>query len=79
MFDGQWLYYEDDGTIVGIGEFRNGTGRQRAWYRNGPIKRIINYKDNVKHGQEIWYRPDGKVEKTLTYKYGELVNPEENP
>lgn len=78
MFDGQWLYYEDDGFIVGMGEFRNGSGRQRAWYRNGPLKRVVSYVDNVKHGQETWYRPDETLEKILTYEYGDVVELEEN-
>ena len=73
MYNGQWLYYEDDGTIVGIGEYKDGAGKQRAWYRNGPLKRVVNYLDNEKHGKEIWYKPDGSPEKYLVYDHGELI------
>jgi antitoxin component YwqK of YwqJK toxin-antitoxin module len=74
MFDGKWMYYNQDGTIVGMGEYKSGSGKQRAWYPDGKLKRIIQYQDNEKHGTEIWYDPEGKIEKTLTYDHGQLVS-----
>lgn len=74
LYDGQWIYYDADGTIVGMGEYDKGTGKQRAWYRNGELRRVIFYKENEKHGTETWYRPDGTIEKKLEYEHGELVN-----
>jgi antitoxin component YwqK of YwqJK toxin-antitoxin module len=73
-FDGKWLYYHQDGTIAGIGEYVNGTGKQRAWCPNGKLKRIVQYQDNEKHGNEIWYDPEGKIEKTLIYEHDQLIN-----
>ena len=74
MFDGKWMYYQQDGTIIGMGEYKNGTGKQRAWYPDGKLKRIVQYQDNEKQGAEIWYDPEGKIEKTLIYEHGQLIN-----
>jgi antitoxin component YwqK of YwqJK toxin-antitoxin module len=75
-FDGRWIYYEDDGYIIGIGEFNKGTGKQRAWYRNGTLKREVNYTDNQKNGREIWYNADGTVSQILTYENDEVISTE---
>jgi antitoxin component YwqK of YwqJK toxin-antitoxin module len=77
LFDGRWIYYEDDGLIVGIAQFDKGSGKQKAWYRNGNLQREINYRDNLKHGKEIWYNTDGTVAKILHFEDGELVSSEE--
>ena len=77
MFNGRWIYYEDDGTIIGIGQYTMGTGKQKAWYRNGGLLREINYRDNEKHGQEIWYNADETISKIHHYEYGELISLEE--
>jgi len=74
MFDGKWIYFQQDGTIIGMGEYENGTGKQRAWYPDGKLKRIVRYENNLKQGQEIWYDLEGKIEKKLEYARGELVN-----
>jgi antitoxin component YwqK of YwqJK toxin-antitoxin module len=76
MFDGKWMYFHQDGTIVGMGEYTNGTGKQRAWYPDGKLKRITQYQDNEKHGNETWYDMQGKIEKTLVYEHGQLMNEE---
>lgn len=73
MFEGKWIYYQQDGTITGMGEYKNGTGRQRAWYPDGKLIRILQYRDNDKQGAEIWYDPEGKIEKTLVYEHGQLI------
>lgn len=74
LYDGKWFYYEDDGTIVGMGEFNKGNGRQRAWYRNGNLKREVNYLKNEKNGKEIWYNPQGDTSKILLYDTGQLIS-----
>jgi uncharacterized protein len=76
LLDGKWLYYQQDGTIVGMGEFNKGNGKQRAWYPDGTIKRLVQYKDNVKHGQEILYDVKGNPEQILVYENGELIRTE---
>ena len=77
MYDGKWLYFEDDGTIIGIGECKKGTGKQRGWYRNSVMKREVNFVDNQKHGQETWYNADGTIARILTFEYGELISTQE--
>jgi antitoxin component YwqK of YwqJK toxin-antitoxin module len=74
LFNGRWMYFDPDGNLTGIGEFKDGKGRQRAWYGNGNLKRVVPYNDNLKHGTEIWYLEDGKIEKTLVYEMGQLVS-----
>jgi antitoxin component YwqK of YwqJK toxin-antitoxin module len=77
LYDGQWLYFEDDGTIIGLGEYKKGAGKQKAWYRNSTLKRETSYLDNEKNGKEIWYNADGTVSKILTFEYGDIVSTEE--
>ena len=77
VYDGKWFYYSDDGTIVGLGEFKNGKGKQRAWYLNGPIKREVHYLGNEKHGDEKWFLPDGRLQKIIRYDHGQLVSVKE--
>jgi len=77
FYDNKWFYYEDDGTLVGIGEFKMGSGKQRAWYTNGTLKREVHYLDNEKHGEEKWYYPDGSLSKVLTYDNGRLLKTQE--
>ncbi|MEZ5148616.1 MAG: hypothetical protein R2759_16490 [Bacteroidales bacterium] len=79
-FDGRWIYYEDDGYIIGIGEFDNGSGKQRGWYRNGTLKQEVSYKDNLKNGREILYNADGTIARIVTYQDDEVISTEEiNP
>lgn len=78
LYDGQWIYFEDDGTIIGMGDFDMGTGKQKAWYRNSSLKRETAYVDNEKHGKETQYNADGTVSKVLHYKYGELISTKES-
>ena len=69
-------YYEDDGTIVGIGEFNKGSGTQKSWYRHGTLKRVINYQENEKHGKETWYDAQGQVTKIVTFEFGSVIKTE---
>ena len=75
-FDGRWIYYLQDGTVVGMGEYINGNGKLKAWYPDGKIKRIVQYRDNEKHGTETWYTHEGKTEKILLYDQGQLTDTE---
>lgn len=76
MMDGSWIFYSPEGKIMGKGEFSLGSGTQKAWYPNGNSQRIIQYKDNLKHGIEEHYQPDGKLVLRRYYKFGELVSEE---
>lgn len=76
MMDGSWIFYTPEGKIAGKGEFKMGSGTQKAWYPNGNLQRIIQYKNNLKHGPEEHYRPDGKLVLRRNYDSGELVSEE---
>ncbi len=43
LFDGKWFYYSSDGFIVGLGEFTNGTGVQKAYDERGSLKEVVYY------------------------------------
>lgn len=73
-FSGRWLYYNLAGEIVGTGNYIMGSGTQKAWYPNGNIMREINYQNNLKHGSEKWYTPEGQLEKVLFYDEGNIVD-----
>ena len=72
-YEGSWVYYDENGKVVGNGNFTAGTGVQRAWWPNGQLKRETNYLKNKKHGQEKWFDETGKSEKELLFDQGVLV------
>lgn len=73
-FDGDWLYYDKNGFKVGEGSFINGTGIQKGFFRDGSLKRIIPYKNNLKDGTEIWYNDKGKPIKEMLFKQDVLIS-----
>lgn len=74
FYTGRWVYYDLYGKVVGIGNFEEGTGEQKAWWPNGNLKREIYYENNLKQGEEKWYNEDGKLEKINLYEKGVLQN-----
>lgn len=70
LFNGRWMYYEVTGQIVGVGNFEQGSGIQKAWWPNGNLKREVHYKDNLKHGEERIYNAEEKLEKMIVYREG---------
>lgn len=73
LFDGKWIYYDEHGSVVGIGDYSKGSGEQKSWYSNGQIKRIIHYQNNVKHGWEIAYDTQGNITEEIEYHEGSPV------
>jgi len=73
-FSGRWLYYNLTGEIIGTGNYTMGNGIQKAWYPNGKIMREINYQNNLKHGSEKWYTPDGQLDKVLFFDEGIIMD-----
>jgi len=75
LYDGDWEYYEADGIRVGYAHFNKGNGQQVALHYGSQKKRIvINFEDNEKNGEEIWYNRDGTVEKIFLYKNGKIIS-----
>lgn len=75
--EGLWIYYYTNGIIVFKGVYKDGKpiGKHKEWYGNGRIKLIERYKlGGVRHGRVKKYYEDGKLEHTLYYKNGILVN-----
>ncbi len=72
LYDGKWLYYDTYGNIVGEGNYTSGSGEQKAWDAQGNLIRRIQYKNNKKHGKEIFYK-QGEIMKVIRYKNGNMA------
>ncbi|MEI6765416.1 MAG: hypothetical protein WCM76_07220 [Bacteroidota bacterium] len=73
LYNGTWKYYDSSGILIGQGEFTLGSGIQRGMTRTGKTTRTIQYKNNLKDGEETWYNEDGSVEKVVVYREGKQV------
>lgn len=74
MYDGKWIYRNEMGTIIGIGDFDKGTGTLTHYYENGRKERVVHYIDNQKHGQEIFWTEEGDMEARVIYDRGEVLS-----
>jgi len=70
LMQGNWLFYDQTGFIIGKASFDQGSGIQKAWYPNGKLQRVIHYDKNLKHGSEEFYASDGNLEKVIHYNRG---------
>ena len=77
MMDGSWLIFYGDGNLAANATFDKGTGVQVSYEHSGYKCLVTNYVDNVKHGREIYYNPDGRVTRVAVYEYGEWVADED--
>lgn len=75
-FNGYWEYFNQQGVRVGEGKFEKGSGLQKGYYLNGSLKRIITYRDNMKHGDELWFDEKKDTIRKIIYEYGEVVENE---
>jgi antitoxin component YwqK of YwqJK toxin-antitoxin module len=73
LYHGEWKYFNMSGLQVGEGIFNEGTGVQRVWFLNGKTMREVNFKNNLKHGEEVIYSADGEVSRILKWDNGELI------
>ena len=73
MMDGSWMVFYSDGKLASTAQYDKGTGQQIGYEMSGYKCMVANYVDNVKHGVETYYGPDGAVIKTTLYEYGEVV------
>mgnify|MGYP002620281535 CR=1 FL=1 len=74
MFDGQWTYYDDRGVVVGEGMFKSGSGDVLFYDHNGQKARLTHYENNKKEGHEVYYNPDGTVQKEIIYKQDRILS-----
>ncbi len=77
MMDGSWLIFYADGNLAAKADFDKGTGVQTSYEQSGYQCLVTHYVDNVKHGREVYYNPDGKITRVALYEYGEWVGDEE--
>jgi antitoxin component YwqK of YwqJK toxin-antitoxin module len=73
FFSGRWLYYDFSGDIIGESQFTHGTGRERAFYSNGNLKHEINFKDNLRDGEEIIYNENKTVRTIYIFSHDTLI------
>lgn len=76
MYHGAWTYYNAAGFKVGSGIFDKGTGVLKGFRLNGSLKRKVHYKDNKKHGEELWYDTEGNLERRLIFENDRIVSSE---
>lgn len=73
---GEWLFYDTSGNIVGKASFDKGAGLQKGFHPNGRLSRVIHYLDNERHGAEEYYNFAGQLEMIRYYDRGVLLNEE---
>jgi len=61
MMDGSWLVFYPDGSLAARAQYDKGKGKQTGYNEEGCIIFEASYLDNVKHGTETRYAPDGRV------------------
>ena len=73
MLHGKWIVYYEGGAVGSVATYQDGAGVQKGYSPDGRLITEINYKDNVKDGEEFQYDRDGSVKKILLWKSGEFV------
>lgn len=79
MMDGLWLVFYPSGTLAAKAEYRMGTGKQTCYDESGYKCLDVPYVNNVKHGKEIYYNPDGRITKIVEYENGNVVFEDNDP
>lgn len=77
MMDGSWMVFYEDGNLAAMADFDKGAGVQTSYERSGYKCLVTHFVDNVKHGKEVYYNPDGRVTRVAVYEYGDWVRDEE--
>ena len=76
LMDGSWMIFYSDGNLAATALFDKGTGTQTSYEHSGYKCLVSNYVDNVKHGREVYYNPDGTVTRVAYYEYGDWIRDE---
>lgn len=79
MMDGSWFIFYPSGALAGKAEYKMGTGKQICYEESGYKCLEVPYVNNLKHGKEIYYNPDGRVTKIVEYERGEVVFENNDP
>lgn len=79
MMDGQWFIFYPSGALAGKADYKMGTGKQTCYEESGYKCLEVPYVNNLKHGREIYYNPDGMVTKLVDYEQGKVVMENDHP
>lgn len=70
--DSTWTYTDAQGLMVGQGVFEMGQGSLTAYYPGGKARRYVPYRDNEKHGWEVWMNRRGDTLRKRLFEEGIL-------
>ena len=79
IMDGSWFIFYPSGALAGKAVYKMGTGKQICYEESGYKCLEVPYVDNLKHGKEIYYNPDGTVTKIVEYEQGEVIFEDNDP
>ena len=79
MMDGAWFIYYPSGALAAKADYKMGTGKQTCYEESGYKCLEVPYRNNLKHGKEIYYNPDGRVTKIVEYEDGKVISENNNP
>ena len=60
-------------------DYKMGTGKQICYEESGYKCLEVPYVNNLKHGKEIYYNPDGRITKIVEYEEGKVVFEDNDP
>ncbi len=71
---GEHIYYNIDGFIINKETFNNGNiATQTAFFKNGKIKRLVAFKNGIKHGVTKEYDDEGVLLKEIEYQKDKIA------
>ena len=79
MMDGLWFIFYSSGALASKAEYKMGTGKQICYEESGYKCLEVPYVNNLKHGKEIYYNPDGRITKIVEYEEGKVIFEDNDP
>lgn len=74
MMNGSWMIFYDNGNLSSTANYVMGKGTQTGYDETGFKCLTVSYDNNLKHGKEVRFGPDGKKTATLFYYHGQQVD-----
>ena len=79
MMDGSWFIFYPSGALASKADYKMGTGKQICYEESGYKCLEVPYVNNLKHGREIYYNPDGRITKIVDYEEGNVIFEDNDP
>ena len=79
LMDGLWFVYYPSGALAAKADYKMGTGKQICYEESGYKCLEVPYRNNLKHGREMYYNPDGRLTKVVEYEDGKVISEDNNP